>query len=111
MPRISNLFSCRSRSSVNKETDKMNSKVSWPTRLNDIVIAEEIMSQFINDETIGLNLFELVVDIKEKSMNFALSPWVTALASKYNKLYGEDEGEVVTRRVISLYMRQTQTLH
>lgn len=89
----------------------MRSNGSWPTRWKDMMIAEEIMSQFINDEMIGLNLFELVVDIKEKSMDFALSPWVTALASKYYKLYGEDEGEVITRRVIGLYMRQMETLH
>lgn len=84
---------------------------SWPNRMRDIIIAEQLMSQFVSEEVSGLNLFELVVDLQEKSMNFRLSRWILILAEKFVQLYGEEEGEMVTRRVISLFMREKQTLH
>lgn len=86
-------------------------KNHWPHRSRDIMIAEQVMAQFLPEDVSGLNLFELVVDVKGKSMNFRLSRWVLALAEKYAELYGEEEGEVVTRRVISLCIRDKQTLH
>lgn len=87
------------------------SNISGPIRFRDLLIAEQVMSQFFSEEKLGLNLFELVVDLKEKSMNFRLSPWVIALAEKYTTLYGEEEGEIITRRVISFFMRDRHTLH
>ncbi len=86
-------------------------KNQWPHRSRDMLIAEQVMALFIHAEMTGLNLFELVVDVRGKSMNFRLSRWVLVLAEKYAELYGEEEGEIVTRRVISLCIRDRQTLH
>lgn len=83
----------------------------WTTRLQDLITAEQVISQFVNSEEAKLNIFELVVDVQEKQMNFVLSPWVLALADKYASIYGDDKGELITRRVISFFIRESQTLH
>ena len=82
----------------------------WSTQATDMQIAEQIMAKF---KTIypTLTLFELAVDLKEKSMNFKVSLWVNVLAAQFALMYGEEEGELVTRRVISCCLRQNQVLH
>lgn len=84
----------------------------WPTRFQDLMTAEQVLSYFVDNEVaVKLNIFELVVDMQQKKMNFVLSPWVMALAAQYASIYGEEQGEVITRKVISFYMRESQVLH
>lgn len=83
----------------------------WPTQLKDMHMAEQIMSRYAEEHAGVLNLFELVVDLQAKNMDFRLSSWVMALASHFKSVYGEQEGEIITRRIISACMRDNQTLH
>ena len=55
---------------------------SWPMQLRDMMLAERIMLQFREEEG-RLNLFELVVNIKEKSMDYQIAPWVLALVAQF----------------------------
>lgn len=85
---------------------------SWPTRSQDLMTAERVLSYFIDLEAaMKLHIFELAIDIQQKKMNFVLAPWVMALAAQYASIYGAEQGELITRRVISFYMRDSQTLH
>ncbi|OGV27519.1 MAG: hypothetical protein A3F18_07920 [Legionellales bacterium RIFCSPHIGHO2_12_FULL_37_14] len=83
----------------------------WTTRLQDLMTAEQVLAHFVDAEVTKLNIFELAVDLKAKQMNYVLSPWVLALAARYVSIYGIEKGEEITRRVISFYIREHQTLH
>ena len=49
-------------------------KKNWPTQEKDMIIAQLIIEQYANKtDSDSLGLFELVVDQKEKRMNFQLS--------------------------------------
>jgi hypothetical protein len=84
----------------------------WPTKDKDIRIAQVIMEKFaVQQNTDALGLFELVLNSQEKRMNFRLSNWVLALAEQFNTMYGADQGDFITRQVISRCIIQGQTLH
>lgn len=84
----------------------------WPTKDKDIRIAQVIMEKYaVQQNTDALGLFELVLNSQEKRMNFRLSNWVLALAEQFNTMYGADQGDFITRQVISRCIIQGQTLH
>ncbi len=85
---------------------------SWPTKDKDMHIAQLIMEEYATKQDCdALGLFELVVNQNEKRMNFRLSKWVLALAQRFNTMYGTNQGDEITRLVISNCMVQGQTLH
>ncbi|MDX1836554.1 hypothetical protein DIZ81_00960 [Legionella taurinensis] len=84
----------------------------WPTRDRDMHIAQQIMEQYANEQNSdSLGLFELVVNQEEKRMNFRLSAWVLTLAEHFKSLYGDTQGDFVTRQVITRCLTQGQTVH
>ncbi|MDI9818167.1 MULTISPECIES: hypothetical protein [unclassified Legionella] len=84
----------------------------WPTKNKDMHIAQRIMEEYASVfDTDSLGLFELVVIEEEKRMDFRLSSWVVALAEHFKSLYGEVQGDFVTRQVISRCIVQGETLH
>jgi hypothetical protein len=85
---------------------------SWPTKDKDMSTAQRIMEQYANDQnTESLGLFELVVNQKEKRMDFKLSSWVMVLAQHFKSVYGANQGDFVTRSVISHCITRGETLH
>jgi hypothetical protein len=85
---------------------------NWPTRERDLETARSIMEKYaIEFETDSLGLFEIVVDTAEKSMNFRLSGWVMHLATHFVACYGEEQGDFITRQIVSRCIVQGQTLH
>ncbi|GGI92840.1 hypothetical protein [Legionella impletisoli] len=85
---------------------------NWPTKNKDMHIAQLIMEEYAKDqESNTLGLFELVVNQNEKRMNFRLANWVVAIAQHFQSLYGANQGDYVTRQVISQCITQGQTIH
>tara|TARA_Y100000588_G_scaffold371498_1_gene442852 strand:+ start:121 stop:387 length:267 start_codon:yes stop_codon:yes gene_type:complete len=84
----------------------------WPTKEKDMHIAQLIMEEYAKEqESETLGLFELVVDEEEKRMNFQLANWVIVLAQQFQSMYGSNQGEHVTRQVITRCLTQGQTVH
>jgi hypothetical protein len=87
-------------------------KKNWPTQEKDMTIAQLIIEQYANaNGSDSLGLFELVVDQKEKRMNFQLSTWVVILAKQFKEIYGAEQGDLVTRQVISRCLTGAETIH
>lgn len=85
---------------------------NWPTRDRDLDTARVIMEEYASErDSNSLGLFEIVVDTEEKRMNFCLSGWVVNLAKHFYLLYGESQGDFVTRQVITRCITQGNTLH
>jgi hypothetical protein len=84
----------------------------WHTKAKDMQIAQLIIEEHAKDqETDTLGLFELVVNQSKKRMNFKLAHWVILIAKRFNSIYGANQGDYVTRQVISQCITQGQTLH
>lgn len=84
----------------------------WSTKDKDLKAAQLIMEEYATkQESHNLGLFEIVVNPIEKSMNYRLSGWVTKLAKHFAAQYGADEGDVVTRHVLSQCITNGETLH
>jgi hypothetical protein len=70
------------------------------------------MEEYANErESESLGLFEIVVDQVEKRMNFRLSGWVVILARHFSSTYGANQGDFITRQVISRCITQDATVH
>lgn len=84
----------------------------WPTKEKDLTIARQIIEQYVNEhDTDALGLFEIVVDTTQKSMSFQLSSWVVQIAEHFSTLYGAEEGNYITSRIISRCITQGHTIH
>ncbi|MFC3908711.1 hypothetical protein ACFORL_06425 [Legionella dresdenensis] len=85
---------------------------SWPTREQDMHAAKQIIEEYANsNECDTLGLFEIVVNKEEKCMNFKLSRWVLTLAEYFKTQYGANQGDFVTRKVISRCLTEGNTVH
>lgn len=84
----------------------------WPTQHKDLIIAERIMESYASEiDSDALGLFELVFDVENKQLDFRLSTWVLAMATQFKSMYGDEQGEFVTRQIVSRCMTQGQTIH
>ena len=85
---------------------------NWPTQEKDMQLAQGIIEKYAKaQECDGLGLFELVVNQKEKRMGFQISSWVVILAQQFKSLYGAEQGDLITRQVISRCLTQGETFH
>jgi hypothetical protein len=85
---------------------------NWPTRDRDLQTARLIMEEYAKErESTTLGLFEIIVNPAKKRMDFCLSGWVILLAKHFNSMYGVNQGDFVTRQVISRCLTQGHTLH
>lgn len=85
----------------------------WLTKEKDMISANQIIEAHAAQDTAltTLSLFELIVNKREKRLNFRLSNWVVSIADHFLSLYGAEQGNFVTRKVISHYLIQDHTLH
>lgn len=85
---------------------------NWPTREKDLHDARVIMEEYAHErDSNSLGLFEIVVDQMEKRMNFRLSGWVIILAEHFVSTYGANQGDFITRQIISRCITQDATVH
>jgi hypothetical protein len=84
----------------------------WSTKEQDIQAARAIMEQYANEKNSDtLGFFEIVVNEREKQMNFCLSGWIVVLARHFLAQYGAEKGDFVTRQVISRCITHDNIIH
>ena len=83
----------------------------WTTEENDLQLAEKIIDKYL-DYSGGepLGIFELEIGNGE-SMDFRLSDWICELHDQFESLYGQEQGDSVTRKVVSRCLTVGETLH
>lgn len=85
---------------------------NWATKNEDMDIAQRIMKDYASKQnTEALGLVELVVNRQEKRMDFQLSGWVLKLAQHFKSLYGPNQGDFVTRQIISHCIIKDECVH
>jgi hypothetical protein len=84
----------------------------WPTQDQDMKTAKEVIEAYaMANQSDSVELFELVVDKEKKQMGFCLSAWVMVLAKYFNETYGPNQGEFITRQILSSCITQGHTVH
>ena len=85
---------------------------NWPTKDKDMNAAQKIMEEYaLKSNSHSLGFFELVVNTAEKKMNFRISQWIVSLAQHFNSLYGADQGDVITRQILTECLTRGHTIH
>lgn len=85
---------------------------NWPTKAVDLAIAFELIEAYADKNNLqSLSLFELIVNLKKKRINFRIADWVMILASWYRKIYGDEQGNFVICKVISNCIVNGETVH
>lgn len=83
----------------------------WPTKTKDLHIAQVILEEYADkNQTDTLGVFEIVFNAKAKRMDFQLAHWIQTLAHQFTSMYGDHQGDFVTRQVVSRYMTQGHTI-
>ncbi|QDQ39139.1 hypothetical protein E3226_001310 [Legionella geestiana] len=84
----------------------------WPTREEDLCVAQEIMEEYAFMKNGGpMGLFEAVIEPMARSVNIRLAGWVSLLAEYFESQYGVEEGERITRQVITRCLVSESTVH
>lgn len=85
---------------------------NWTTKATDMFVARQIIEHYAeHHESESLGLFEVVVSEKEPQFQFRLSQWVMLIAEHFKAKYGAEQGDFVTRNVITHCLVQGQTIH
>lgn len=85
---------------------------NWPTEVQDMQIARAVIEEYVVENEIdSVGLFEMSVNLKDRSLDFRLSDWVVDLASHFKSLYGVEQGDLVTRYVLTKCLTMGHTIH
>lgn len=84
----------------------------WPTREEDLKVAAKIIEDYMDtQDTDSLGLFEVVMADNEDLPDFRLSEWVVVLAEHFHTAYGKEQGDYVTKMVVSRCLTSGHTIH
>ena len=83
----------------------------WPTEQQDLATAAEIIQRYMQrNDGRPLGLFEIELKKGEKP-NVRLSYWIMELAECFYRQYGRQQGDFVTKMVVSKCLKQGETVH
>lgn len=83
---------------------------TWTTEQQDMYFARQVIAEHGGEDTL-LGIFEMEMDIEGHLKQVRLSPWVMILIKHFRKVYGEEQGDFVTKKVMSCCMVNGQTVH
>jgi hypothetical protein len=82
----------------------------WPTKLHDIQVAREVIAEFGGDQAL-LGIFEMETDLHGMIKKVRLSEWVQVLINYYREQYGDEMGDTIMKKIVTLCIIDTQTIH
>lgn len=85
----------------------------WPTKYKDLGILKfylETYQVFSGNEN-KQTLFEWHLDSNQKNFQMILSPWMQAMILHFMDLYGVEQGEHISRKLLTYCLTQGQVLH
>jgi len=83
----------------------------WPTRNYDLDTAADIIRKHIaltGDQTLGI--FEVNMD-GEDDQDVKIADWILELAECFYQLYGREQGDFVTKMVVSQCITNGHSIH
>ena len=85
----------------------------WPTKYKDLSILKFYLEtyQVFSGNKNSQSLFEWRLTPNQKNFQITLSPWLQAMILHFMDLYGVEQGEFISRRLVSYCLTQGQTFH
>ena len=85
----------------------------WPTKFTDLGIFRLYLECYavLNDIKNPMTIFDLHLNQSKNAFEFQLSPWMQALIQHFFELYGSEQGEVVSRHLMTYCLTQGAKLH
>ena len=87
-------------------------QTNWPTKEKDIEAAKNIIEEYVrvhDGDTFGI--FEVTVREDKEVPDVRLAEWVVNLSDYFHEKYGADQGDFVTKMVISRCLTQGSIVH
>lgn len=84
---------------------------NWPTKANDLDAAASIIRKYVAlNEDRSLGIFE--VDVSDQDgLDLRISDWILELAEYFYQLYGKEQGDFVTKMVVSKCITNGHSIH
>ena len=83
--------------------------IQWDTQEYDLNIARKIIEKYAADrEEVGL--LQCVFNVKKKSLSYELADWIPMLAKEFMDEYGAEQGDFITRKVITYFITIGETM-
>lgn len=87
-------------------------QTNWPTKEKDLEIAQNIIEEYTrNHDGDVLGIFEVVVSQDKEAPDVRLADWVVTLTDYFQDKYGIEQGDFVTKMVISRCITHGNTVH
>lgn len=89
----------------------MSEQQQWPTKETDLKAASAIIAKYLDlHETNSLGLFEVTPNGANEP-GVRLAEWVIEMVDYFKEQYGEEQGEWVSRLVVSKYLTMGHRIH
>lgn len=87
-------------------------QTNWPTKEKDLEVAENIIKEYTRShDSEVLGIFEVTVSHDKEAPEVRLADWVITLTDYFQEKYGVDQGNFVTKMVISRCITHGNTVH
>lgn len=88
-------------------------QTEWPTKEKDLEVAKNIIEDYVrvHEGDGALGIFEVVVREDKEAPDVHLADWVVSLTDYFQDKYGAEQGDFVTKMVISSCLTQGNVVH
>lgn len=84
----------------------------WLTKEKDLEAAKNIIEEYVRiHEGDTLGIFEVTVRENKEAPDVHLAEWVVNIADYFQEKYGPEQGDFVTKMVISRCLTQGNVIH
>ena len=85
---------------------------NWPTKEKDLKVADKILEHHaLTSDFKEFGIVELSLEERRDVPDFKISAWVLKLAAHFYSEYGKEEGDRITKMVITQYLTKGHTVH
>ncbi len=81
----------------------------WPSSSYDLYIARQVINQHTNEDK-PLGIFEIIVAENGENKVY-LAEWVRVLRDFYHHAYGDEQGDIIMRKVVTKCLVSGETIH
>jgi hypothetical protein len=85
----------------------------WPTKNKDLATARLFIENYAisQGQPTSIGLIEIHANLNKKSFDLQLAPWVLAMTIHFQKQYGLQSGETISRKILTHCITQGQVIH
>lgn len=86
--------------------------LNWPTETTDWDMAQSVLDKYIDmngGEPLGI--IEVVISVDDHRVEYQVATWVKELTAIFCEKYGRQQGEIITKKIVSRCLTIGHTIH